>query len=460
MTKNDTVAAISTPSGIGGIGVIRISGPEAFSICDKVFSSPSSKKLADAKTHTIHYGHIKDENGETVDEVMAAVMRAPKTFTAEDTVEISAHGSPVALNKILSLLIGAGARLAEPGEFTKRAFLNGRIDLSRAEAVIDVIHSDSFVSLKNAVSQLDGSLYRRIEDIKEPLLYAMAQLAAAVDYPDEEIATLTPPELEKILSEAIEKTEELIKSADDGRIIKDGVVMVILGKPNVGKSSLMNALVGADRSIVTDIEGTTRDIIEDKIVINGVSVRLFDTAGIRSASDEVEKIGVRKTLDYLESADIAVVMLDSSSPLDDKDKEVLRSTEGKKRIIILNKSDLPAVIKKSDIGDMSSEDDIILLLSAKNEDGIIGLKDAVSDLLNLGKVSASQRAVSNMRHVLALSDAKEALSDALGALRSGLPPDMCSIDISTALESLGLIDGRTVSADIVDEVFRNFCVGK
>ncbi len=457
----DTIAAIATPVGVGGIGVIRISGDDAFSVADRVFvAGGKGVKLADAKSHTLHYGYIKDPaTGETVDEVMAAVMRAPRTFTAEDVVEISTHGSPLVLKKVLALILGAGARMAQAGEFTKRAFLGGRIDLTRAEAVLDVIHADSDVSLKSAVNRLEGGLLFEIDKIREPLLYTSAQFAAAVDYPDDEIADLSEESLRETLTEAIKKCEKLIAGADMGRIAKDGIVCVIAGRPNVGKSSLLNSLTNSERAIVTDIKGTTRDVIEESISIDGVAIRLFDTAGIRDAGDAVEKIGVDRSKSYIESADVVLLVFDSGEVLAHEDMDMISLTDEKKRIVVINKSDLEQKIDAERIKELVKTD-VIVNISTKTESGIEELKKAISDICSLGEVSRGSTLVSNMRHTEALSEAKTALESALATLDSGMPMDMCSIDVSTALESLGLITGVSVSADIVDKIFAEFCVGK
>ncbi len=460
MNIKDTIAAISTPIGTGGLGVIRISGDDAVKIADKIFVSPKGNALCDAPSHTIHYGHIKDpETNEIADEVLVSLMRAPKTFTAEDVVEISTHGSPTVLKKVLLLIVKHGARLAEAGEFTKRAFLNGRIDLSRAEAVIDVINSNSEASLNTALSQLEGSLYNAIEEIREPLLYALAQFAAAVDYPDEEISELTESSLEEILDNCILKCDTLLDGANDGRIAKEGICCVLAGCPNVGKSSLLNTLSGASRAIVTDIEGTTRDIIEESIIIDSIAIRLIDTAGIRDTEDEVEKIGVEKCKDYINAADIALVILDSSRHLKEEDIEVLKITEAKKRIILLNKTDLPAVLTEDEIKDYTNGDAVINI-SAKSLDGIKNLKEEIIKLINIKKISQTSVMLSNVRHITAIEEAKTALSGAKETLLSGMPMDMCAIDVAGALESLGQITGVSVSADIVDKIFKEFCVGK
>ncbi|MBE7027226.1 MAG: tRNA uridine-5-carboxymethylaminomethyl(34) synthesis GTPase MnmE [Ruminococcaceae bacterium] len=455
--SHETIAAIATPVGVGGIGVIRISGDKAFFIADKIFKGKTN--LCDAHSHTIHYGHIINENGETIDEVMVSVMRAPRTFTAEDTVEISTHGSPLIMQKVLSATLSAGARMATAGEFTRRAFLNGRIDLSSAEAVIDVIHADSDLSLKNAINQLEGGLLNEIEKIREPLLYVSAQFAAAVDYPDDEIADLSEESLEKTLKDALDKCEKLIDGADVGRIVKEGIICVLAGRPNVGKSSLLNALTMSERAIVTDIAGTTRDVIEQSVTINGVAIRLFDTAGIRAAGDEAEKIGVDRSKGCIEGADIVLVLFDSGEAISEEDIEILSLTKDKKRIIVINKSDLEQKLDISGLAD-AIKDDKLVYISTKTHDGIDELKQIIADVCSLKMATKSSSLVSNMRHSEALKSAKSSLAGALDTLKSGMPMDMCTIDVSAALESLGLITGQGVSADIVDEIFARFCVGK
>lgn len=456
--SHETIAAIATPVGVGGIGVIRISGDKAFLIADKIFKGKT--KLYDAPSHTIHYGHIIDiKNGETIDEVMVSVMRAPRTFTADDTVEVSTHGSPLIMQKVLAAALNAGAIMAQAGEFTRRAFLNGRIDLSSAEAVIDVIYADSDLSLKNAINQLEGGLMHEIEKIREPLLYTSAQFAAAVDYPDDEIADLSEESLEKTLKDAIDSCEKLIEGADIGRIVKEGIICVLAGRPNVGKSSLLNALTASERAIVTDIAGTTRDVIEQSVTINGMAVRLFDTAGIRDAGDEAEKIGVDRSKGCIEGADIVLVLFDSAQSLTKEDIEILSLTKDKKRIIVINKSDLEPKLDISEIKD-AIKDDKLVYISTKTHDGIDELKNVLSDMCGLKMATKSSALVSNMRHAEALKNARSSLMSALDTLSIGMPMDMCTIDVSAALESLGLITGQGVSADIVDEIFAQFCVGK
>lgn len=459
-SQSDTIAAIATPPGVGGLGVIRLSGPEAALIADKVFRAPAGRTLDGAASHTVHYGHIIDpETGAVVDEVMAAVMRAPRSFTAEDVVEISAHGSPVVLQKILLLLLRAGARMAQAGEFTKRAFVNGRLDLARAEAVLDVIHADSDASLSNAIDQLEGGLSREIEAIRQPLLYTAAQFAAAVDYPDEDIADLSEESLRATLTQAKNACQALLDGAGSGRIAKEGLRCTLAGRPNVGKSSLLNALTRSERAIVTDIAGTTRDVIEERVTVGGVALRLFDTAGLRDAGDEVERIGVDRTKQYIESADLVLVLLDGSAPLSGADKEILALTADKKRILVLNKSDLAQQCSTDELSALSGGAPIVAV-SAKTGDGIDRLRQKISDLCALGEVQTANTLVSNLRHIDALGTARASLQSALDALDAGMPMDLCAIDVSAALESLGLITGVSVSADIVDTIFAQFCVGK
>lgn len=455
----DTIAALATPVGVGGIGLIRISGSSAVAVADKIFRTPSGAKLCSAKSHSIHYGHVTDpETGAKIDEAMAAVMRAPRTFTAEDVVEISTHGSPAVLQKTLFLLLGAGARMAQAGEFTKRAFLNGRVDLARAEAVLDVIHADSDAALGNAISQLEGGLSYEIEQIRAPLLYAQAQFAAAADYPDDDIADLTRSELHTMLCGAFSACKKLLDSAHSGTIAKQGLRCVLAGKPNAGKSSLLNALTCSQRAIVTHVAGTTRDVIEESISIDGVNVRLFDTAGVRSTNDPVEKIGVDRSINCIEGADLVLVVIDASNSLTEEDFQIISQTEHKQRIFVFNKSDLPAKCAPTDI--TAAANAPVTNVSAVTGAGLEALKHQIEQLCSLGGICAAGTLVSNLRHIEALSSAKSSLKSALDALCGGMPLDMCSIDISAALESLGLITGAGVSADIVDEIFAHFCVGK
>lgn len=453
-----TIAAISTPAGTGGIAVIRVSGAEAIAIADKIFSGRD--KLTDAPTHTVHYGFIKNDKGEKVDEVLVTVMRAPKTFTREDVVEISTHGGFSASRGVLDALIKAGAYHAEPGEFTKRAFLNGRIDLTQAEAVIDIINSTNDLAQHTALSQLEGSLSREITEVRDALVHLAAQMQVIIDYPDEDLEDITTDDIRNVALECKEKTDHLLATADSGKILREGIRTAIVGKPNVGKSSLLNKLAREDRAIVTDIAGTTRDVIEEYINLGGIPLILIDTAGIRKTDDTVEKIGVEKSLKSIDSADFVIVMIDGSSFFDDEDIEVLRATKDKKRIVLINKTDLGQskyieTVKKRAAGSA------VIEISAKKGTGLDLLGEEIRKFYSLGEIAASNGAViTNMRHKTALIKASESLHNAAYAIESGLPSDIASIDINAAIEALGEITGETVSDDIVNAIFHEFCVGK
>ena len=460
MSNTDTIAAIATPIGVGGIGTIRISGPMAVAAADHIFFAADKKKLADCDTHTVHYGFIKHpETLEKTDEVLVTLMRAPRTFTAEDVVEISTHGSPTVLAKVMGLLLDYGVRTAEAGEFTKRAFLNGRIDLTRAEAVLDVIHSDSDASLKSAIAQLDGGLEKRINEIRNPLLYCCAQFAAAVDYPDDDIAELTEESLAEILKTSIASCDNLLSTAQDGCAAKNGIACVIAGKPNTGKSSLLNALTHSERAIVTDIQGTTRDVIEQTVTIDGIALRLFDTAGVRETEDTVEQIGVQKTLDYIHAADLILLLLDSSATLTQEDIDCAEAAKDKPLIVVLNKSDLETQTSEADVQELANGAPIVCI-STRSGAGLTDLRTAICNTCRTKEIRSADNVLSNLRHIHALKDARDALANAAKTLSDGMPADMCVIDVNAALEHLGLITGLTVSADIVDEIFANFCVGK
>jgi tRNA modification GTPase len=460
MNDSGTIAAIATPQGTGGISVIRISGANAVEIADKIFTGQSLKT---AKTHTIHYGFIKNKAGDKIDEVLVSVMLAPKTFTREDTVEISCHGGNVPTRAVLQCVIEAGARMAQPGEFTKRAFMNGRIDLSQAEAVIDVINSKNELSRRNAVMQLSGSLAGSIKSLRDKLINLLAQMQVIIDYPDEDLEDVTQADIEEICRSCAEKTQQLIKTSESGRIIRDGIRTAIVGKPNVGKSSILNFLAGDDRAIVTSVAGTTRDVIEENISLNGIPLVLSDTAGIHDTEDTVEKIGVEKSRRYLDAADLVMVVLDASETIDENDMEVLRASEGKKRIILLNKSDIMSQGDgiESNFCGADGEKVPCIRVSAKTGEGMDRLAEEISSICSLDEIDAENGAViTNMRHKTALINAHEALVGAVIALESGMPADVVSIDISSAADSLGEITGETVSESVVDEIFHNFCVGK
>lgn len=453
----NTIAAISTPIGNGGIAVIRISGSDAVSIADKVFCGKS--KLADAPSHTVHYGFIKDTDGNTVDEVLVTVMRAPKTFTREDVVEISTHGGITASQGVLDAVIHAGAYIAEPGEFTKRAFLNGRIDLSQAEAVIDIINSKSAMAKTNALNQLEGNLSAEIKKIRGSLVHLSSQMQVIIDYPDEDLEDVTADDIERICEENLECTRKLLKTADSGRIMREGIRVSISGKPNVGKSSVLNMLAHSERAIVTDIAGTTRDVIEEYVNLDGIPLILSDTAGIHETDDAVEKIGVERSLKSIDEADLVLAVLDGSREADSEDKAVLDGTKNKKRIVLVNKSD----IAKADIEYIQSlaGGSTVIEISALNGDGADRLAEAIKDIYKLGEINVSNGAIiTNTRHKKALDMTEAALSRAVSALEAGMPTDIAAIDINAAIESLGEITGETVSELIVDSIFHNFCVGK
>ncbi len=452
-----TIAAISTPIGAGGIAVIRISGADAISIADKVFCGKG--KLSDAPSHTVHYGFIKDGDGNTVDEVLATVMRAPKTFTREDIVEISTHGGITASQGVLDAVIHAGAYVAEPGEFTKRAFLNGRIDLSQAEAVIDIINSKSALAKTNALNQLEGNLSAEIKKIRGALVHLASQMQVIIDYPDEDLEDVTTEDIRRICAENLTLTQKLLKTADSGRIMREGIRVSISGKPNVGKSSVLNMLSHSERAIVTDIAGTTRDVIEEYVNLDGIPLILSDTAGIHDTDDTVEKIGVERSLKSINEADLVLAVIDGSRGTDSYDKAVLESTKDKKRIILVNKSD----IAKADIEYIKSLSDgsEVIEISALTGDGADRLSEVIKKIYNLGEIGVSNGTViTNMRHKKALDATETALSRAVSALDSGMPPDIAAIDINSAIETLGEITGETVSDLIVDSIFHNFCVGK
>lgn len=455
MNDTRTIAAVSTPMGTGGISVIRISGSNAVKIAASVFKG---RDLTKVPTHTVHYGFIKNKKGEIIDEVLATVMLAPKTFTREDVVEISAHGGAVTTKAVLNAIIETGAYPAEPGEFTKRAFMNGRIDLSQAEAVIDIINAKNELSRRNAVSQLGGSLSREIKSVRDELVHLSAEMQVIIDYPDEDLEDVTVDDIERICSQCAKRINHLIDTSDSGRIIKDGIRTAIVGKPNVGKSSVLNFLARDERAIVTDIAGTTRDVIEESVSINGIPLILSDTAGIHDTEDTVERIGVEKSRRYLDAADLVIIVLDSSRGIDAEDKEVLDASEGKKRIILLNKTDLGD--SKID-GVENGGDCAVLEVSAKTGIGMDELAAEIERLCRLDEINAENGSViTNMRHKAALIGAAEALERSASAIAMGMPTDLVSIDIAMAIESLGEITGETVSESIVNDIFHNFCVGK
>lgn len=445
---NRTIAAISTPQGVGGIAVIRISGEKATEIADRIFVG--REKLSEAPTHTVHYGKIV-EDGEVLDEVLVSVMRAPRTFTREDVVEISTHGGMVASKRVLKAVYAAGAEPALAGEFTKRAFLNGRIDLARAEAVIDIINSKTDLEQKNAVRHSGGQLSARVDAVRETLVALAAAMQVSIDYPDEDLEDVTPDEIISRLKAMAESLSKLGDSAMRGRLIKNGIMTAIIGRANVGKSSLLNYLAMEERAIVTDIAGTTRDVIEELVDVGGVPLRLIDTAGIRATDDTVEKIGVERALSYIESADLILHLLDASDGLTAEDEELLSRTENAKRIVLINKTDLHTPFDYPGA----------IAISAKTGDGTDKLSERIKEMYNLAEIgSPDEVTLTNERHLSAVIRAKDAVERAVSALEGGMAQDFAALDINDAIAALGEIDGRNVSEDIVSEVFRGFCVGK
>lgn len=443
-----TITAVSTPMGTGGIAVIRISGNDAVVLADSVFRG--ADKLSAAPSHTVHYGHIIGKNGEKIDEVLVTVMRAPRTYTREDVVEISTHGGIIASKRVMECLISAGAYPAQPGEFTKRAFLNGRIDLSQAEGVIDIINAKTALSQKNALSQAEGGLSKEINSLRDALVHLAAQMQVAIDYPDEDLEDITTDDIIKTLSHIAERADYLIQTSENGKIISEGIKTAIIGKPNVGKSSLLNCLARADRAIVTDIAGTTRDVIEELVSLDGVPLRLLDTAGIRKTEDTVEKIGVERSQHAAETADLIILMVDLSRGIDDEDEQLLELVKGKKYILVGNKADK----KITDI-------DGAVEISAVTGDGVDELSEKIRSMYRIGEIGGDNSVIiTNMRHLAALTSAKEAVSRALKSVTSGMPQDFAALDIHDAAAFLGEITGDTVSEDIVTEIFHNFCVGK
>ena len=458
MLNRETIAAISTGMSNSGIGIVRISGDDAFQIIDRIYKG--KKKLSEADSHTIHYGFIKD-GGETIDEVLVSVMRAPRTFTGEDTVEINCHGGVYVVQRVLETVLKNGARPAEPGEFTKRAFLNGKMDLSQAEAVIDVITSKNEYALQSSVSQLRGSVKKKIETMRETLLYHTAFIETALDDPEHISVDGYGETLEKELIPIREELKKLIDSAGNGRIIKEGIQTVILGKPNAGKSSLLNVLSGRERAIVTEIEGTTRDVLEEQIHLNGLNLNMIDTAGIRQTEDVVEKIGVEKAREYAESADLIIYVADASRKLDENDREIAQIIAGKKVVVLLNKSDLEPVLTREELCIFLEDEFPVIEVSAKEEKGIRELEQQLKTMFLSGDLSFNDEVmITNMRQKSALQDAYMSLRKVQESIEDQMPEDFYSIDLMDAYEALGSITGETIGEDLVNEIFSKFCMGK
>lgn len=454
-----TIAAISTAMSASGIGIVRISGEKAMDVIANIYRSKNGKKdIREVGSHTIHYGFIYDGE-EVVDEVLVMIMKGPHTYTGEDTVEIDCHGGVYAMKRVLETVLKNGAIIAEPGEFTKRAFLNGRLDLSQAEAVMDVIQAKNSMALKSSVEQLKGSVQKAIREIRARLLHQIAYIETALDDPEHFDLTGYPQELLEIVEKESENISDLLKTADDGRMIQEGIKTVILGKPNAGKSSLLNFLVGEDRAIVTEIAGTTRDILEEYISLNGITLRMIDTAGIRETEDIVEKIGVGKAKQMAEDADLILYVVDSSLPLDENDREIMELLSGRKSIVIYNKTDLEAAVSIEELKEKTGSP--VIPVSVVEETGISQLEDEIKRMFFHGELSFNDEVyITNARHKAALEESKESLKLVMDSIAMGMSEDFFSIDLMNAYESLGRIVGESVGEDLVNEIFSKFCVGK
>lgn len=457
--KSDTIAAIATGLSNSGISIIRISGDEAFSIIDRIFKKKkNSKRLSEMESHTVHYGYIM--NGEAiVDEVMVVIMRGPRSYTKEDSIEINCHGGIVVTKKVLETVLHAGARLAQPGEFTKRAFLNGRIDLSQAEAVIDIIHAKSDLALKNGLNQLKGNVLEKINEIRKTILMDTAFIEAALDDPEHISLDGFTQDLKQHVEVLQNDILRLLNSAENGRLIKEGIKTVILGKPNVGKSSLLNLIVGEERAIVTAVAGTTRDTIEETIYLNGICLNLIDTAGIRETEDLVEKMGVDKSKKSAEEADLIIYVIDASKPLDQNDYEIIDYIRNRKSIILLNKIDLESVVTKELIEKLINKQ--IVRISAIKKIGLEEMEKAITDMFFEGKLSFNDEIyITNMRQKEALENAKLSLDQVINSIEMDMPEDFYTIDLMNAYEELGTIVGEAVDEDLINTIFKEFCMGK
>lgn len=458
----DTIAAISTPMGEGAIAIVRMSGPESIKIADKLFKSIGNKKLSEVASHTIHYGHIIDPTtDEVVEEVMVSLMRGPKTFTKEDVIEINCHGGLASVNRLLQLTTSHGARIAEPGEFTKRAFLNGRIDLSQAEAVMDLIRAKTDRAMNVALGQMEGRLSKLIRHLRQEILETLAQVEVNIDYPEyDDVEEMT----QKVMLEKSiyikREIEKLLQTSQQGKILREGLATVIVGRPNVGKSSLLNSLVQENKAIVTDIPGTTRDVIEEYVNVRGVPLRLLDTAGIRETEDIVERIGVEKSRKVLREADLILLVLNYADELTEEDKNIFKATEGMDFIVIVNKTDLSQKIDLEKVKELAGNRKIITT-SLVEENGVDQLEEAISSLFFEGSIEASDMTyVSNSRHISLLNQALSAISDAIEGADNGTPIDIVQIDLTRTWEILGEIIGDSIHESLINQLFSQFCLGK
>ncbi len=468
--KTDTIVAIATALSDSGIGIVRVTGDEAIQIVNRIFVNKNGKNCFSAyKTHTIHYGYIinpfseeDDFRKKTVDEVMVALMKAPNSYTKEDTVEINCHGGVLLLQKVLELIIKSGARMAEPGEFTKRAFLNGRIDLAKAEAVMDLIHSQNEFALKSSVEQLRGSVSEAVRKLREEIIYEIAFIESALDDPEHISLDGYEEKLRERTVSILERVQKLIDSADNGKMMKEGINTVIVGKPNAGKSSLLNRMVGEERAIVTDIAGTTRDVLQESIRLHGISLNMIDTAGIRSTEDIVEKIGVERAKEYAAKADLILYVVDSSVPLDDSDKEIISVIQDKKVIVLLNKSDLETKASEEELENLFGTTHLnIVRTSTKENTGMEEFEENIKNMFFRGQIKSNDEVViTNIRHKEALVEAEKSLQMVMNSLELHMPEDFYSIDLMSAYASLGTIIGEEVDEDLVNEIFTKFCMGK
>lgn len=470
--ENETIAAIATALSDSGIGIVRISGENAIYIIDNIFRSAAGRRiLTKVQSHTIHYGYIVDSDENVIDEVMVAVMKAPRSYTTEDTVEINCHGGVLVMQKVLEAVLHAGARLAQPGEFTKRAFLNGRIDLSRAEAVIDVIHSQNEYALSSSVSQLKGQLSNKIHTLREDILYQIAFIESALDDPEHISLDGYPEQLATKVTYFQQEIAKLLATADNGRLIKEGISTVIVGKPNAGKSSLLNMMLGEDRAIVTEIAGTTRDALHETINLHGISLNMIDTAGIHETQDVVEKIGVERAKKYAMDADLILYVVDASGNIDEDDQNIISLLDGKKAIILLNKSDLENKITEESLKEnlakrLKHREDIRILRTStidpsSENSGMEELEETIRNMFFEGELKQNNElVVTNLRHKEALQDALNSLKLVERSIEDGMPEDFYSIDLTSAYASLGKIIGEEVDEDVVNEIFSKFCMGK